>query len=112
MCWQQLVTRSATRRWSLWQLHAFNPRIHVNPLKQLPPRSSLPFSSAALRPVPSAGSDDRGLVYQTDAEASVLTAIRDFFLGQPGGGALVHRLAIFDAHGDITRIVSQMDVLK
>jgi hypothetical protein len=51
-------------------------------------------------------------VYQTDAEASVLTAIRDYFLGQPGGGSLVHRLAIFDAHGDITRIVSQMDVLK
>lgn len=73
------------------------------------PRSSL----LLLLPVRSlAGSDDRGLVYQTDAEASVLTAIRDFFLGQPGGGALVHRLAIFDAHGDITRIVSQMDVLK
>lgn len=51
-------------------------------------------------------------MYQTDAEASVLTAIRDMFLGQPDGGALVHRLAIFDAHGDITRIVSQMDVLR
>jgi hypothetical protein len=51
-------------------------------------------------------------VYQTDADASVLAAIRDFFLGQPDGGSLVHRLAIFDAHGDITRIVSQMDVLR
>jgi hypothetical protein len=51
-------------------------------------------------------------VYQTDAEASVLTAIRDMFLGQPDGGSLVHRLAIFDAHGDINCIVSQMDVLR
>lgn len=51
-------------------------------------------------------------MYQTDAAASVLAAIRDFFLGQPDGGSLVHRLAIFDAHGDITRIVSQMDVLR
>jgi hypothetical protein len=42
----------------------------------------------------------------------VLTAIRDMFLGQPDGGSLVHRLAIFDAHGDITCIVSQMDVLR
>lgn len=58
------------------------------------------------------GSEDRGLVYQTDAEASVLTAVRDMFLGQPDGGSLVHRLAIFDAHGDITSIVSQMDVLR
>lgn len=58
------------------------------------------------------GSEDRGLVYQTDADVSVLTAIRDFFLGQPDAGRLVHRLAIFDSHGDITRIVSQMDVLR
>lgn len=48
-------------------------------------------------------------MYQTDAQASVLTAIRDMFLGQDG---VVHRLAIFDAHGDITRIVSQTDVLR
>lgn len=61
---------------------------------------------------PSAGGEDRGLVYQTDAEASVLTAIQDMFLGQPDSGSLVHRLAIFDAHGDITRIVSQTDVLR
>eukprot|EP00882_Tetradesmus_deserticola_P002217 GHRQ01002369.1.p1 GENE.GHRQ01002369.1~~GHRQ01002369.1.p1 ORF type:complete len:201 (+),score=44.80 GHRQ01002369.1:209-811(+) len=58
------------------------------------------------------GSEDRGLVYQTDTDASVLTAIRDMFLGQCDGGRLVHRLAIFDAHGDITHIVSHVDVLK
>jgi len=34
------------------------------------------------------------------------------FLGQMDGGRLVHRLAIFDAHGDITHIVSQVDVLR
>uniref|UniRef100_A0A383VM92 CBS domain-containing protein n=1 Tax=Tetradesmus obliquus TaxID=3088 RepID=A0A383VM92_TETOB len=58
------------------------------------------------------GSEDRGLVYQTDTDASVLTAIRDMFLGQRDGGRLVHRLAIFDAHGDITHIVSHVDVLR
>ncbi|KAF6254676.1 hypothetical protein COO60DRAFT_1642116 [Scenedesmus sp. NREL 46B-D3] len=58
------------------------------------------------------GSEDRGLVYQADTDASVLSAIRDMFLGQHDGGRLVHRLAIFDAHGDITHIVSHVDVLK
>ncbi|KAF8071153.1 hypothetical protein HT031_001235 [Scenedesmus sp. PABB004] len=58
------------------------------------------------------GSEDRGLVYQTDAEASVLTAIRDMFLGRQPGGRVVHRLAIFDDHGEITHIVSHVDVLR
>lgn len=42
----------------------------------------------------------------------LVAAARDMFLGQMDGGRLVHRLAIFDAHGDITHIVSQVDVLR
>jgi len=42
----------------------------------------------------------------------LVVAARDMFLGQMDGGRLVHRLAIFDAHGDITHIVSQVDVLR
>ncbi len=57
-----------------------------------------------------AGSDDRGLVYQADASASALAAVQDVFLHQPKG--IVHRLAIFDAHGEITQVISQLDVLR
>jgi CBS-domain-containing membrane protein len=43
---------------------------------------------------------------------SALAACRSSFLGNAGTHKAVHRLAIFDAHGDITHIVSQMDVLR
>lgn len=102
----------ATRCWSaklpLPSLQT-NSHTHTFPAR-LSPTSPTPTHPQT--PLASTGSEDRGLVYQTDAEASVLTAIRDMFLGQPDGGQLVHRLAIFDAHGDITRIVSQSDVLR
>ncbi|KAI8464514.1 MAG: hypothetical protein J3K34DRAFT_114955 [Monoraphidium minutum] len=91
------------------------------------------------------GGEDRGLLYQADAGASVLTAIQGFFPGgaapkaaaagpEPmegvdGGGAapapapagpaaagggrkVVHRLAVFNALGEITHIVSQTDVIR
>ena len=42
---------------------------------------------------------------------SVLQAIRELFLGG-GTGRATHRLALFDAHGAITHVVSQMDVIR
>lgn len=55
--------------------------------------------------------DDRGLMYQADSEStSVLTAIRDLFL--QGTDKVAHRLALFDAQGEVTAIISQMDVAR
>lgn len=93
-------------------LHEDRPQLPTNMLALMTELEKQGPAFASKMLITIVGSEDRGLVYQTDAEASVLTAIRDMFLGQPDGGALVHRLAIFDAHGDITRIVSQMDVLR
>ncbi len=58
--------------------------------------------------------DDRGLMYQADSEStSVLTAIRDLFLQRSGGDAKVaHRLALFNSQGEVTSIISQMDVAR
>lgn len=36
----------------------------------------------------------------------------DLFLSQSSGGRVVHRLAMFDAHAEITAIISQLDVLR
>ena len=76
------------------------------------------------------GGADRELVYQAFASTSVLEAMINSFLhghavedgvggGGDGGGTegrppsrVVHRVAVFDAHGSITSIVSQLDVLR
>lgn len=56
--------------------------------------------------------EDRGLLYQTDAETSLATTLRDFFLSKRDSGQYIHRVAVFDAHGEITNIVSQMDIVR
>ena len=60
------------------------------------------------------GADDRGLMYQADSEStSVLNAIKDLFLQTADGEAKVaHRVALFNAHGEVTAIISQMDVAR
>ncbi|KAK9818373.1 hypothetical protein WJX72_011551 [[Myrmecia] bisecta] len=63
------------------------------------------------------GGYDKGLVYQANSSSSLLETIRDMFLKQSGpgedpGAQVTHRLAIFDAHGYITHIVSQLDVIR
>jgi hypothetical protein len=77
------------------------------------------------------GGEDRGLLYQADAGTSVLSAIQSFFLAGTKGDAagdagdaagdakgkaarskVVHRLAVFNALGEITHIVSQLDVIR
>lgn len=68
-----------------------------------------PSTQPALTP----GEEDRGLLFQTDVDTDLLTAITDFFLpSQRRSGAVVHRLAIFDAHGSILHVVSQMDAMR
>lgn len=37
---------------------------------------------------------------------------RGFYLNSGGTGRVVHRVAVFDAHGEITHVVSQMDIVK
>lgn len=74
------------------------------------------------------GGTDRELVYQAFASTSVLEAMANSFLHghEDGGGEgdgpdgrqptsssrVVHRVAVFDGHGAITHVVSQLDVLK
>lgn len=61
-----------------------------------------------------ADAQDKALVFQADANTSLLDAIRDMFLKKytAAGQGGVHRVAVFDAHGAITCIVSQLDVLR
>jgi CBS domain-containing protein len=57
---------------------------------------------------------DRELVFQAAAGASLLDAIKDSFLHEEEAGKkgrVVHRVAIFDARGGVTAVVSQLDVL-
>lgn len=61
------------------------------------------------------GVEDRGLVYQAEGSStSLLTALRELFLRpSPGGEAsVVHRIAVFEAHGEITNVISQMDIIR
>lgn len=63
------------------------------------------------------GGEDKGLVYQTEASStSVATAIREVFL-QTGmitrpDNRVTHRLAAFNDTGDITAIISQLDIMR
>lgn len=61
------------------------------------------------------GVEDRGLVFAGDAPTtSLLDAIRDYFLkpGPYGESRVVHRLAVFDAHGEVKHILSQTDIIR
>eukprot|EP00195_Chlamydomonas_chlamydogama_P014669 CAMPEP_0202900886 /NCGR_PEP_ID=MMETSP1392-20130828/12091_1 /ASSEMBLY_ACC=CAM_ASM_000868 /TAXON_ID=225041 /ORGANISM="Chlamydomonas chlamydogama, Strain SAG 11-48b" /LENGTH=388 /DNA_ID=CAMNT_0049587343 /DNA_START=36 /DNA_END=1199 /DNA_ORIENTATION=- len=56
--------------------------------------------------------EDRGLVYHTEADASILQTIKGSFLNVLSNGRVIHRVAIFDPHGSILRVVSQLDVVR
>jgi len=65
------------------------------------------------------GGEDRSLLYSSEAGEPLLAVLREQFLG--GGGAcqganaiprVAHRVALFDAHGAITAVVSQLDVVR
>lgn len=58
------------------------------------------------------GGEDKGLVYEAEAQASLLDIIQNSFLNNQGKGRVVHRLAIFDAYGAVQHIVSQLDVIR
>jgi len=85
------------------------------------------------------GGKDRALVFAATANSSLLEAMRTLFLPPPsknddgnnGGGddddneeekkpfsssssspRVVHRVAVFDGHGAITHVISQLDVLR
>lgn len=58
--------------------------------------------------------EDRGLLFEGDAaNTSLMVAVRQAFVTNVQGGQHVnHRLALFDSHGEVTSIISQMDVIK
>ncbi|KAL4418674.1 hypothetical protein ABPG77_010621 [Micractinium sp. CCAP 211/92] len=60
------------------------------------------------------GVEDRGLVFQAEgASTSLMDAVRNVFLRPLDGETkVVHRLAVFDAHGDIINVVSQTDIMR
>ncbi|GLI69924.1 hypothetical protein VaNZ11_014652 [Volvox africanus] len=56
------------------------------------------------------GSEDRGLLFQVHSDVSLLTALRESFV--PADKPAAHRLAVFDASGSITAVISQLDVIR
>ena len=59
--------------------------------------------------------DDAGLWFRADAEAkghSLGRTIREGFLNNKSANGAVHRVAIFDASGEIERIVSMSDAVR
>lgn len=60
------------------------------------------------------GVEDRGLVYQAEgATTSLMDAIRNVFLRPADGETkVVHRLAVFDSHGEITNVITQTDIMR
>lgn len=90
---------------------------HEIPMKMLALMTSLEregpkFAKKTLITIKAA--DDRGLMYQADSEStSVLMGITDLFLQTAHGEPKVaHRIALFNSHGEITSIISQMDVAR
>lgn len=87
-------------------------------------------SFAAKKLITVSGGQDRALVFSATAGSSLLEAMRDLFLpasngddNEGGGGKpsssssastprVVHRVAVFDGHGAITHVISQLDVLR
>ncbi|KAJ9534800.1 hypothetical protein QJQ45_017234, partial [Haematococcus lacustris] len=69
------------------------------------------FSSRSL--ISLKGGEDKSLVYQGEMGAPLLATIRDCFLNNAGqSGRVVHRLAVFDAQGQIHAVLSQLDVVS
>lgn len=60
------------------------------------------------------GAEDRSLVYSAEGgSTSLMTAIRDLFLRMVQGQTrVVHRIAVFEPHGEITNVISQTDIIK
>ncbi|GAX84672.1 hypothetical protein CEUSTIGMA_g12093.t1 [Chlamydomonas eustigma] len=65
------------------------------------------------------GGEDRSLLYCSEAGADwapLKDTIRDQYLGLSADGyqkhRISHRIAVFDAHGVITQIVSQLDIVR
>ena len=71
------------------------------------------FANRSLITVPVA--EDRGLLYEMDApKTSLMTVIREAFVenAHDGKSHVNHRIALFDSHGEIKSIISQMDVIR
>jgi len=72
------------------------------------------FASRPLITVPVA--EDRGLLYEGDAsQTTVMTAVREAFVENVKDGGkqhINHRIALFDSHGEVNSIISQMDIIK
>lgn len=58
------------------------------------------------------GGHDRGLFFQANSNNTLLQVIRDVFLQPNEDSRVVHRIAVFDAHGEVTNIISQTDVIR
>jgi CBS domain-containing protein len=83
-------------------------------------------SFAARKLITVSGGKDRALVFSATASSSLLEAMRDLFLPSgrnenpssssssrsPSSPSVVHRVAVFDGHGAITHVISQLDVLR
>lgn len=70
------------------------------------------FASKPLITITDGG--DRGLVFLGDCEnVSIMTAIREAFIQYKNERRHInHRIGLFDAHGEVTHVISQMDVVK
>lgn len=72
------------------------------------------FANRPLITVPVA--EDRGLLYEIDApRTSLMTVIREAFVenaSKDGKRHMNHRIALFDSHGEVKSIISQMDVIR
>ncbi|KAK9845507.1 hypothetical protein WJX81_008164 [Elliptochloris bilobata] len=60
------------------------------------------------------GGQDKDLIYQAHTGTTVLDTLREHYLkvGEDGMTKVVHRVAIFDSHGSITSVISQLDVMR
>lgn len=84
-----------------------------------PPRHTTPHHTRPHHSIPdhimprhaTPGGEDRSLVYSSEASQPLLTVLREQFLGGPTR-RIAHRIALFDPHGAITCIVSQLDVVS
>lgn len=72
------------------------------------------FANRPLITVPVA--EDRGLLYEMDApKTSLMTVIKEAFVENSHNSTnrhVNHRIALFDSHGEIKSIISQMDVIR
>jgi len=96
----------------LHQLHQKHPRLPANMLLLMTElgHEGKAFTGRTL--VSLTGGDDKSLVYEGEAGAPLLHTIRAFYLNNSGSGRAVHRLALFDAHGQVGAVVSQLDIIR